>query len=141
MQTKFWWSYRKYIQKGWCKIKCTYQSSIIYEYRKKVLNYELLFSSQFNYCPLTWTFHNASLNHKINRLHERCLHVIYNDSQSSYDELLNLDNSVSIHPRNLQILATEMFFFFFFNNNIYKWQKITRKKANLGKQNNTISKT
>ena len=50
-----------------------------------------------------------SLNHKINRLHERCLRVIYNDGHSSYDELLNLDNSVSIHHRNLQILATEMF--------------------------------
>ena len=28
---------------------------------------------------------------------------------TSYDELLNLDNSVSIHHMNLQILATEMF--------------------------------
>ena len=54
-------------------------------------------------------FHNRSLNHKINRLYERCIRVIYNDSYSSYDELLNLDNSVSIHHRNLQILATEMF--------------------------------
>ena len=54
-------------------------------------------------------FHNRSLNHKINRLHERCLCVTYNDSHSSYDELLNLDNSVSIDHRNLQILATEMF--------------------------------
>ena len=67
------------------------------------------FSSQFNYCCLTWVFHNRSLNHKINRLHERCPRVIYNDSHSSYDELLNLGNSVSIHHRNLQILATEMF--------------------------------
>ena len=31
--------------------------------------------------------------------------------------------------------------FFVFYNNIYKWQKITSKKANLRKQNNTISKT
>ena len=30
---------------------------------------------------------------------------------------------------------------FFFYSNIYKWQKITSKKANLRKQNNTISKT
>ena len=30
--------------------------------------------------------------------------VIYNEG-----ELLNLDNSVSIHQKNLQILATEMF--------------------------------
>ena len=54
-------------------------------------------------------FHNRSLNHKINILHERCLCVIYNDTHSSYDELLSLDNSVSIHHRNPQILATEMF--------------------------------
>ena len=67
------------------------------------------FSLQFNYCPLTWMFHNTSLNHKINRLHERYLRVINNDGHSSYDELLNLVNSVSIHHRNVQILATEMF--------------------------------
>ena len=97
------------MQKGWCKIKCTYQSSTIYEYRKMRLIINAFFSSQFNYCPLTWMFHNGSLNHKINRLHERCICVIYNDSRWSYDELLNLDNSVSIHHWNLQILATEMF--------------------------------
>ena len=76
---------------------------------KKHLIVNVFFPPQFNYCPLTWMFHNRSLNHKINRLHERCLRVIYNDGHSSYDELLNLDNSVSIHHRNLQILATEMF--------------------------------
>ena len=56
-----------------------------------------------------WMFYKRSLNHKINRLHEKCLVVIYNDGHSSYDKLLNLDNSVSIHHRNLQILTTEMF--------------------------------
>ena len=69
----------------------------------------MLFLLQLNYCPLTWMFHNESLIHKINRLYERCLHVIYSDGHLSYDGLLNLDSSVSIHHRNLQILATEMF--------------------------------
>ena len=67
------------------------------------------FSSQFNYCPLIWMFHKMSLNHKVNRLHKRCLRVIYNDGHSFYDELLNIDNSVSIHDKNLQILAIEIF--------------------------------
>ena len=68
------------------------------------------FSSQFNHCLLTWMFHNRLLNHKINRLHERYLHVIYNDGHSSYDELLNPDNSVSIQKftnlsnRNVQFV-------------------------------------
>ena len=59
--------------------------------------------------PLLGCFHNRSLNHKMNRLHERCLCVIDNDGHLSYDELLNLDNPVSIPHRDLQILATEMF--------------------------------
>ena len=33
------------------------------------------FDSQFNYCPLIWMFRSRNLNNKINRLHERCLHL------------------------------------------------------------------
>ena len=96
------------MQKGWSKLKALTEVAH-YMNTKRRLIMNAFFSSQFNYCPLTWMFHNRSLNHKINRLHETCLCVIYNDGHSSYDELLNLDNSVSIHHRNLQILATEMF--------------------------------
>ena len=53
--------------------------------------------------------HNRTNNRKINRLHKRCLRIIYNDKQSSFIELLEKDNSVSIHQRNLQVLAIEMF--------------------------------
>ena len=65
------------------------------------------FTSQFNYCPLIWMCHSA-----INMLHERCLRIIYNDKQLSFTELLNKDNSVSIHIRNIQRLAIEMFRFY-----------------------------
>ena len=41
-------------------------------------------------------------------LHERCLRIICYDKQSSFTELLNKDNSVSIHIRNTQRLAIEM---------------------------------
>ena len=53
--------------------------------------------------------HNRTYNNKINRLHERCLRLIYNDKQSSFEELLIKDNSVSVHHKNLQALAVEMF--------------------------------
>ena len=48
-------------------------------------------------------------NGKINRLHERCLRIIYSEKQSSFETLLEKDGSVSVHNRNLQILATEMY--------------------------------
>ena len=54
-------------------------------------------NSQFNYCPLTWMFHNRTLNNKINRLHERALRLAYDNDSSSFQELLNLDNSMTVH--------------------------------------------
>ena len=51
----------------------------------------------------------ASLTKKINRLHERCLRTHYRDKQSPFEELLEKDTSVSIHEKNIQILATEMY--------------------------------
>ena len=68
-----------------------------------------LIESQFSYCPLVWMFHNRTLNNCINRLHERGLRLVYKDYKLSFDELLRKDNSVSIHHRNLQKLATEMY--------------------------------
>ena len=66
------------------------------------------FKSQFSYCPRVWMCHSRASNSK-NRLHERCLRIIYFDKQSSFKELLERDGSVSIHQRNLQFLATQMY--------------------------------
>ena len=65
--------------------------------------------SQFNYCPLVWMFHNRTLNHKINKLHERALRIVYNDKNLTFKQLLDKDDSVTTHQRNLQKLAIEMY--------------------------------
>ena len=62
-----------------------------------------------NYYPRAWMFHSRKLNNEINRLHERCLRIMYNDSSSTFERLLTKDNSISIHDRNLQVLAIETF--------------------------------
>ena len=65
--------------------------------------------SQFGYCPLVWTFHSRKLNNRINNIHERALRLVYRDHESTFQQLLKQDKSVSMHQRNLQILATEIF--------------------------------
>ena len=65
--------------------------------------------SQFSYCSLIWMFHSRILNNRINSLHERALRLVYKDQDSSFEQLLQRDNSFSIHHRNLQKLATEMY--------------------------------
>ena len=72
---------------------------------KRRLLVNAFFTSQFNYCPFTWMFHSRKLN-KINRLYKRCLRLIYNDWIASYEELLDKDNYVPIHQKNLQKLAS-----------------------------------
>ena len=54
-------------------------------------------------------FHSRHLSNKINYIHERALRITYQGNMSTLQELLNKDNSVSIHHRNLQLLAMEMF--------------------------------
>ena len=49
------------------------------------------------------------MNNKINSIHERALRITYADKTSTFQQLLERDNSVSIHHRNVQVLATEMF--------------------------------
>ena len=65
--------------------------------------------SQFGYCPLIWMFHSRTLNNCINKLHERALRLVYKDPHASFRELLAKDKTVTIHHRNLQKLATEMY--------------------------------
>ena len=65
--------------------------------------------SQFSYCPLVWMFHGKHMNNKINHIHERALRLVYNDYSTSFESLLEKDQSFTIHERNLQSLAIEMF--------------------------------
>ena len=64
--------------------------------------------SQFNY-RLVWMFHSRKLNKRINKLQERLLRIIYGDDTSSFEELLSKDESVTIHNRNIEALALEMY--------------------------------
>ena len=47
------------------------------ETKKRILMNSFFFG-QFSYCPLVWIFHSRTLNNKINRLHEKCLRIVYN---------------------------------------------------------------
>ena len=76
---------------------------------KKYILMKTFFESQFKYCPLTWMFHSRKLNNKINRLQERALRLVYNDFNSSFRQLLDEDNSFTIHHQNIQSLVIEMY--------------------------------
>ena len=96
-------------KKASCKVCALARVTSCMSLSKKRSLINAFFNSQFNYCLLIWMCHSRENNNKINRLHERCLRIIYNDKRSSFNALLEKDGSVSIHERNVKILATKMF--------------------------------
>ena len=54
-------------------------------------------------------FLSRQISHKINKIHERALRIVYNDHFLSIEELVSKDKSATVHQRNLETLATEMY--------------------------------
>ena len=65
--------------------------------------------SQFAYFLLIWMFCQRSSNTRINHLHERALRIAYDDNESTFQDLLKQDNSVSIHHKNIRLLGRELY--------------------------------
>ena len=57
--------------------------------------------TQFGYC--------RGINNKINRIYERALRITYNNKSSSFQDLIDKDNSVTMYHRNIRTLAIETF--------------------------------
>ena len=67
-------------------------------------------TSQFSYYSLIWMFHSRRMEHRVNKIDERVLRLIYpSDSKLTFEELLDRKKTVSIHQKNLHVLATEIF--------------------------------
>ena len=45
----------------------------------------------------------------MNKIHERALRIAYGDYESNFDAHLEKDSYISIHQRNIQTLATQVF--------------------------------
>ena len=91
------------------KLHALSRISIFMEPKKLKLMMKTFIMSQFSYCPLIWMFHDKNINNKINRIQERALRIAYKDNNSPYEKLLENDNSVSIHQKNLQLLMVEIY--------------------------------
>ena len=99
---------------SFCKKACQKLNALVrftpyMNVEKRRIIMKAFIESQFGYCPLVWMFHSRGINNKINRIHERALRITYNNKSSSFQDLLDKDNSVTIHHRNIRTLAIETF--------------------------------
>ena len=64
---------------------------------------------QFKYSLYIWMPHSHNNDNKIKYLHKIYLRLIYSDKKSLYSNLLETNNLVSVHHKNIKALAIEMF--------------------------------
>ena len=65
--------------------------------------------STFKYCPLIWMFCNKTANNQINKIHKRCLRLVYQLEDTNFEDLLLKDNSWTIHENNIHNLLIEIY--------------------------------
>ena len=73
--------------------------------KKQLILMNGFIASQFSYCPLVWLSHSRTMHNRV------ILNVIIIDLTKKIKQislLVKKNKSVSIHQRNLQILATEI---------------------------------
>ena len=76
---------------------------------KAIILLKSIVMSNFSYCPLIWMFCSKFANKEINRTNKRALRVSYEDYDSSFEQLIEKDGSITVHQKNLQILMTEIY--------------------------------
>ena len=77
--------------------------------------------SNLSYYPLIWMFCSKSANKEVNRTNKRALRVLFEDYDSSFQQLLEKDGSVTVHQRNEQNGMTEIYKTIYQINLAYMW--------------------
>ena len=49
-------------------------------FKQRSILFKAFIESQFKYFPFVWIFNGRQINDKINKLHERALRIVYNDT-------------------------------------------------------------
>ena len=65
--------------------------------------------SNFNFCPIIWHFCSQTNTEKLEKMQYRALRIVYNDFQSSYEDLLHRVNTTTLHLGRMQSIAIETF--------------------------------
>ena len=87
---------------------CRFRQHLSVSQARILINSYIL--SYFLYCPLIWMFCKKEDYNLIKRVHKRSLRLLHlNFSLSSYEDLLALENTKSIHQKHLHFLLKETY--------------------------------
>ena len=77
--------------------------------RAKTKVFHAFIQSNFNYCPLIWVNQNKTDLSRLEKVQERTLRLVYNDSSSDYCDLLTRAKISSVFTKWQRLLVKEMY--------------------------------
>ena len=77
------------------------------ECRKAI--YHAFIMSIFNFCPLIWHFCSKANTEKLEKINYRALKFVFQDLNSSYEELINKAGTGTLHISRIRSIAIETF--------------------------------
>ena len=122
------------------KVKAFSRVSNYINFDQARILFNAVIMSNFNYCPLIWLFCSKAANSTINRVHKRALRVLYQDLESSFEELLSRHDDVTIHVKNLQKLLLEVYKTLHHLNPSYLWESFQTKSITYNLRKNLLCK-
>ena len=105
---------------------------------RRIRKFTFICKYQFGYAPLIWMFTSKNSMLKINKIHWRTLRVVYDDYNTTYEELHARHNDISIHQKHLKHLATEVYKFLANLNPEFMWPFFKNKSVPYKLRNGNI---
>ncbi len=120
------------------QLNVLYRFKSILDQKAKEMIYNTFILANFNYCPIVWHFCGRVSTRKMERIQERALRFLYNDTTSEYRDLLDKTGYDSLHLRRIKTIACEVFKCLFklspeFINELFK-----PKEVNYDLRNNSL---
>ena len=83
--------------------------------------------SAFRYCVLIWMFCDKTSNTLIDKVHQRTLRTVHMLFNHDLLDLLSIQNTVTVHVKNVQVLMCEVYKSLHHNNPSFMWSLFTEK--------------
>ena len=108
--------------------------------QKAKLLFNPVIMSNCSYCPLIWLFCGKGANNEISRTHKLSLRALCGDYESTFEELLDKDKSMTIHRMSLQGLMAEIYKAINHLNPAYMWEFFIEKDVPYNLRSNELCK-
>ena len=96
-------------RKASAQLNALYRFKNILPYQAKSVLVQSFIYANFNYCPLLWHFSSSKSLLKVEMIQKRALRFLYNDTDSSYEILLDNAGKSLTSVSRLRSLCVEIF--------------------------------